>query len=273
MAIYTLTTWTPAHHDWQRDLKIPKGSEYQVEIVAPDDTTALEHAKKIVLQDPRLLVGTLTAPNDRVIARGYTLYSSTKVAWDDPPEYMTVTHRNFLASSDEEARKQYPPKTSYHNTSNWERIEVHGPDGYVSSTPLPDEAVTETPRYILTIWTPRRGGDPRPPYAHKKGKEQQFPIDVPNDESALKQAEKLLPPAEEVTVGTLKDSKEDRLVAGCYTIHTMDKAAWDDPPEHINDKYDTFFAASHEEALKRVPEKRPPSLPYLWEDIRLYGPR
>lgn len=55
-----------------------------------------------------------------------------KVAWDDPPETVEDSYSTFFAPNDEEAKKRYPAEKPFRATSNWERISLYGPDGFVA---------------------------------------------------------------------------------------------------------------------------------------------
>ena len=130
--------------------------------------------------------------------------------------------------------------------------------------------------YTLTSWIPTHYDpriltpDARPPWS-EKGTEYQRTISAPNDETALNEAERILPNLGEFVVGTLKD-QGGRLVVRCYTIHSMWKCAWDDPPETIDDTYSTFFAPNDEEAKKRYPAEKPYIATSKWENVSIYGP-
>lgn len=139
MATYVLTTWVPSHYDPRSGYSSSKGEEQRRAINAPNDKIALKQARKILPETGRLAVGTLTAHNGRLVARCYTVHSMSKVAWDDPPEYMNSSFRTFLAQSDEEAKRQLPA-ADYDAGSGWEQEHLYGPDGTV-------HGVTGIPHY------------------------------------------------------------------------------------------------------------------------------
>lgn len=125
--------------------------------------------------------------------------------------------------------------------------------------------------YSLGSWTPAHdypttGGLEK----GEKGAEHQRTINAPDDATALKEAENILSNLREVVVGILRD-QGGRVIARCYTLHSMSKVAWDDPPETIEQSYSTFFAQRDQEAKGRYPAEnlKPTS---NWEQVSLYGP-
>jgi len=128
MATYILTTWVPSFYG-PRSGYSPKGEEQRRAINAPNDKIAIKQLRKILPETGRSVVGTLTTQNGRLVARCYTIHTMSKVAWDDPPKYMDISYRTFLAQSDEEAKKQLPAD-DYDAGGGWKQDCLYGPDGY-----------------------------------------------------------------------------------------------------------------------------------------------
>lgn len=124
-------------------------------------------------------------------------------------------------------------------------------------------------KYIFTSWQPR-SWDPRPGMSMSQSPERKTEITAPNDKAAVAMIQRSLS-GRCLLVGRLTTAK-GRVVARCHTVHIMMKVAWDDPPQYIDDTFDTFLALRDEDVRKRAPAKTGIFVGTSWTCISVYGP-